>query len=154
MDAKALRLLSHGVYVLTSRSRERYGAATVSWVSQASVKPPLLTVALRPDCRVFECLAESGVAALHIVGESQQDLAQRFFLATDAGGGQINGEPIEAGSHAAPLLANLPVRLECEVERIVDTDGDHVIVILRVVETACEVQVRPLTAAEALVQYG
>ncbi|MCI3952948.1 MAG: hypothetical protein K0R53_2446, partial [Burkholderiales bacterium] len=35
-------MLSHGVYVLTSRSAERYGAATVTWVSQASFKPPLL----------------------------------------------------------------------------------------------------------------
>jgi flavin reductase (DIM6/NTAB) family NADH-FMN oxidoreductase RutF len=48
MDAKVrqktLRLLSNGVYVLTSRSEERYGAATVTWVSQVSFKPPLIVM--------------------------------------------------------------------------------------------------------------
>ena len=39
-------MLSHGVYVLTSRSEDRYGAATVTWVSQASFKPPLVMAAV------------------------------------------------------------------------------------------------------------
>ncbi len=37
MDAqtrkKTLRMLSNGVYVLTARREDRYGAATVTWVS-------------------------------------------------------------------------------------------------------------------------
>jgi flavin reductase (DIM6/NTAB) family NADH-FMN oxidoreductase RutF len=54
---KALRLLTNGMYVLTSRSGDKYGAATVTWVSQASFKPPLLMAALRKDGSVFQCLA-------------------------------------------------------------------------------------------------
>ena len=61
---KTLRLLSNGVYVLTSRSEDRYGAATVSWVSQASFKPPLIMVAVRRESNVFGCLAESRAAVL------------------------------------------------------------------------------------------
>src|SRR2546426_2177618 len=71
MDAKVrqktLRMLSNGVYVLTSRSEDRYGAATVTWVSQVSFKPPLIMAAVRRQCNVFKCLEESRVAALHIV---------------------------------------------------------------------------------------
>jgi flavin reductase (DIM6/NTAB) family NADH-FMN oxidoreductase RutF len=158
MDAKArqktLRMLSNGIYVLTSRSGERCGAATVSWVSQASFKPPLVMAALRPDCNVFRCLAESGAAALHIVGESQQDVARRFVFTTAAGDGRINGEPVEEGRTRAPLLANLPARLECQVERIVHTGGDHAIVILRVVEAQYAETVRPLTIAQSPWEYG
>ena len=58
---KALRMLSNGMYVLTSRSGESYGVATVTWVSQASFKPPLLMMAVRRDSNVYRCLAESGV---------------------------------------------------------------------------------------------
>jgi len=57
---KTLRMLSNGVYVLTSRSEGRYGAATVTWVSQASFKPPLIMAAVRRESNVFECLSESG----------------------------------------------------------------------------------------------
>src|SRR5712691_10292548 len=76
MDAKvkqkALRMLSNGVYVLTARSEDRYGAATVSWVSQASFKPPLIMAAVRKESNVFKCLAESGSVVLHILGDRQQ----------------------------------------------------------------------------------
>ncbi|HEY2981900.1 MAG TPA: flavin reductase family protein [Anaerolineales bacterium] len=68
--------------------------------------------------------------------------------------GTINGEPFAEGRTAAPVLADLPAHIECQVERIVDTDGDHAVVILRVVEAECREQVRPLTIAETPWQYG
>ena len=61
---KTMRLLSNGVYVLTSRSEERCGAATVSWVSQISFKPPLIMAAVRQNSNVYQCLEQSRVAAL------------------------------------------------------------------------------------------
>ncbi|HEV8644608.1 MAG TPA: flavin reductase family protein [Burkholderiales bacterium] len=158
MDAKVrqktLRLLSNGVYVLTSRNENRYGAATVTWVSQVSFKPPLIMVAVRRESNVFKCLADSRMAALHIVGNGQQEIARRFFFPTRANCTTINGEPFVEGKTAAPILANLPAHIECQVERIVDTDGDHAVVILRVVEAECRDQVRPLTIGETPWQYG
>ena len=44
MDRKTrkqvLRMLFNGMYIITSRSGERYGAATITWVSQASFHHP------------------------------------------------------------------------------------------------------------------
>ena len=117
VDAKArrktLRMLSNGVYVLTSRSEDRYGAATVSWVTQVSFRPPLIMVAVRRDSNVFKCLAQSRNAVLHVVGDRQQDIARRFFFPTRAGSGTINGEPFADGKTAAPVLPNLPAHIEC-----------------------------------------
>ncbi|MGH9797319.1 MAG: flavin reductase family protein, partial [Candidatus Polarisedimenticolia bacterium] len=61
-----LRLLTNGVYVITARSGGRWGAATITWVSQASFRPPLLMAAIRKESNVLACLRESGVAALHV----------------------------------------------------------------------------------------
>ena len=151
---KTLRMLSNGVYVLTSRDAERYGAATVSWVSQASFKPPLIMAAVQRESNVFKCLEASGSAVLHIVGNGQRDIAHRFFFPTHAERGTINGEPFAEGRTAAPVLANLPAHVECEVEQIVDTEGDHAVVILRVVEAEFRDGVRPLTIAETPWVYG
>jgi flavin reductase (DIM6/NTAB) family NADH-FMN oxidoreductase RutF len=151
---KTLRLISNGVYVLTSRCAERYGAATITWVSQASFKPPLIMVAVRRQSNVYQCLAQSRIAALHIVGERQQEIAHRFFFTTDAAAGKINGEPFAEGKTAAPILANLPAHMECHVDQIVDSEGDHAIVILRVVQAECAESVRPLTIAQTPWQYG
>jgi flavin reductase (DIM6/NTAB) family NADH-FMN oxidoreductase RutF len=158
MDAKVrrktLRLLSNGVYVLTSRSEDSFGAATVTWVSQVSFKPPLIMAAVRRESNVFKCLEESRFAALHIVGNGQQEIARRFFFPTVASCGAINGEPVMEGKTSAPVLASLPAHIECQVERVVDTDGDHALVILRAVEAECREQVRPLTIAETPWEYG
>lgn len=149
-----LRMLSNGVYVLTSRSGDRYGAATVTWVSQVSFRPPLVMVAVKRDSNVFQCLEHSRTAVLHIVGERQQDIAHRFFFPTHAEHGTINGEPFAEGRTAAPVLPNLPAYIEGQVARIFDTDGDHAVVILRAVEAECREQVRPLTVAETPWEYG
>ena len=37
---KTLPMLSNGLYVMTARSGHRYGAATVTWVSQVTVAAP------------------------------------------------------------------------------------------------------------------
>lgn len=151
---KTLRMLSNGVYVLTSRNEERYGAATVTWVSQVSFKPPLIMAAVRRESNVFKCLSVSRTAVLHIVGNEQQDIARTFFYPTRAECGTINGEPFAQGTTSAPVLANLPAHVECSVERILDADGDHAMVILGVIDAECGERVQPLTVADAPWEYG
>jgi flavin reductase (DIM6/NTAB) family NADH-FMN oxidoreductase RutF len=157
MDAvsrkRTLRLLSNGLYVLTSSSGVRHGAATVTWVSQASFKPPLVMAALRPDSNVFQCLSESGVAALHILDAHQQEMAQRFFAPTEASDDTINGEPFTRGLTRAPILRNAPAYVECVVRQIVRL-GDHAIVIMEVVEAKCRCSIEPLTVAASNWTYG
>jgi len=158
MDAKtrrkSLRLLTNGMYVMSSRSGDRYGAGTVTWVSQASFRPPLIMAAVRRESNVFKCLCESRVAAIHILGRHQQDLAQRFFSPTAAGNGTINGEPFTDGVTSAPILKSAPAYLEGWVRHIIDDLGDHAVVIMEVADAACRDDVRPLTIAESPWEYG
>ena len=158
MDARAkketLRLLTNGVYVLTSRNGDDYGVATVTWVSQVSFQPPLVMAALRKDGNVFRCLRESGVAALHIVGSDQQDLAQKFFSTTKESNGLLNGEPFIEGKNFAPVLKNLRAYLECKLVDTCEDYGDHAIVILEVVEAVNHGTVVPLVVSDSPWKYG
>jgi flavin reductase (DIM6/NTAB) family NADH-FMN oxidoreductase RutF len=110
--------------------------------------------AVRRESKVFQCLAESGYAVLHVVGDRQQEIARRFFFPTHTVCGTINGEAFMEGRTAAPVLPNLPAHIECELERIVDTEGDHAVVILRAIEADCRERVRPLTMADTPWKYG
>ncbi|HTS29767.1 MAG TPA: flavin reductase family protein [Bryobacteraceae bacterium] len=151
---KTLRLLSNGVYILTSRAGDQFGAATLTWVSQASFQPPLLMAAIRRDSSVFRCMAESSVAALHIVATGQVQMAQKFFKPTRAEDGEINGEPFGEGETSAPILANASAWVECRVRQVIDQGGDHDIVILQVVNAACREPLEPLTIAQSPWEYG
>jgi len=151
---KTLRLFSNGVYVVTSRDGERFGAATVTWISQASFKPPLLMAAIRRDSNVFQCLARSHVAAVHIVNSDQQAIAQKFFSPTRAEPGIINGERFQPGKTSAPILQDLGAYVECRVRRIIEDEGDHAMVILEVLEAECLAPMQPLTIRESPWEYG
>lgn len=151
---KSLRLLTNGVYVISARSGASFGAATVTWVSQASFRPPLVMAAIRTESNVFKCLRESGAAAIHVLGRDQQELAQRFFAPTSADNGTINGEPFADGVTSAPILQAAPVYVECLVRRILDDVGDHAIVIMEVADAACRADLRPMTIAESPWEYG
>lgn len=157
MDGRArkhtLRKLSNGLYVVTSASRTCHGAATVTWMSQASFVPPLVMAAIRPESNVFRCLAESGVVAVHILDSTQQEMAQRFFSPTRVVDGTINGEPFSPGLTGAPILLNALAYFECVVRQIVRL-GDHAVVIMEVVEAECRGDVSPLTVAASPWAYG
>jgi len=151
---KALRLISNGMYVMTSRCGTQYGAATVTWISQASFKPPLVMAAIRTKSNVFQCMVESRLAAIHILGCDQKDVAQKFFFPTVQGEGCINGEPFTAGTTGVPVLQNTPAHIECRVVEILNNVGDHAIVVLEVLEAECRNLTRPLTIAESPWEYG
>jgi flavin reductase (DIM6/NTAB) family NADH-FMN oxidoreductase RutF len=151
---KVLRLLTNGMYVLTSRSAKSFGAATVTWVSQASFKPPLLMVALRKDGSAFECVVESRTAVLHVLDRGQRDIAQKFFAATEESQGLLNGEPYFDGTNGAPVLENLGAYLECKALQILEKPGDHAIVVFEVLNAVLCKDVEPLTVTGSPWQYG
>ena len=151
---KILRLLTNGMYILTSRSVDRFGAATITWVSQASFKPPLLMVALRKDGSAYQCVVESRAAVLHVLGSGQQTIAQKFFAATEESEGLLNGEPYRDGSIGAPVLENLGAYLECKALEIVAQHGDHAIVVFEVLDAVLRREIEPLTVTGSPWQYG
>ena len=151
---QTLRMFSNGVYIITSRSGSHYGGATVTWVSQASFKPPLVMAAIRKDSNVFQGMNESKVTAIHLVAWNQEDVAQNFFTPTRVENGCMNIEPFRLGRTSAPILQNAPAYVECQVRHILDDVGDHAIVILEVVEAECNRGIRPLTVAESPWEYG
>jgi flavin reductase (DIM6/NTAB) family NADH-FMN oxidoreductase RutF len=151
---KVLRLLTNGMYILTSRGVNSFGAATVTWVSQASFKPPLLMIALRKDGSAFQCVVESRTAVLHVLDRRQRDIAQKFFAATEESQGLLNGEPYARGTTGAPVLENLGAYLECNALEILEKTGDHAIVVFEVLNAVLRKDVEPLTVTGSPWQYG
>ncbi|MBP7147616.1 MAG: flavin reductase [Acidobacteria bacterium] len=136
MDAKlrkdVLRKLTYGLYVVTSRDRDDVAAAGVSWLSQCSFEPPLLMLALRKDGRLLEVLRRSGKGVVHILAETQEELAKDFFGPTRHEAGRINGHPYEM-LQDLPVLPEVPLHAVVEARDWLDR-GDHAVLVAEVVE--------------------
>jgi len=114
----------------------------------------LLMVALRKDGSAFQCVVESHTAVLHVLDSGQQDIAQKFFAATEESHGRLNNEPYSEGTIGAPVLENLGAYLECKALEILEKHGDHAIVVFEVLNAVLRTDVVPLTVTGSPWQYG
>jgi flavin reductase (DIM6/NTAB) family NADH-FMN oxidoreductase RutF len=150
---KALRLLSYGLCVATSRDEAGPAAGTINWLSQTSFSPPLVMVAIRLDSGLHRAVASSRVFAIHIVGKSQKDLATAFFRGAEPSGDKLNGYTVETGQTGAPLLLAPPAWFECRVVHEV-RGGDHTIFVGEVVDAGVRSDEEALTLRETGFAYG
>jgi acyl carrier protein len=106
------------------------------------------------DSNVFACMGKSRAAAVHILGAHQEDLAKKFLSTTKLGTGMLNGEPFTDGKTNSLILQNAPAYVECTVRHIIDSGGDHGIVILEVIEAEYRMDAPPLLIAGTHWHYG
>ncbi len=129
----ALRMFTYGVYLLTVKQGDKCNASTVSWVSQASFEPPLLTVALRNGSLTQAMVEAAGQFALNLVAANQKEMAGAFFKPAEQQVGKLSGYAHEPGPQTgAPVFPDAPAWLECRVVESVNR-GDHTVVIAEVV---------------------
>ncbi|MEU6030014.1 flavin reductase family protein [Streptomyces tauricus] len=123
-----------GVAVLTCGPAERAHGVTVSTLCVASLRPPMVSVALRQGSRGLATLLSSGRFAANALSDGQAPLARRFARSDRADGWDLpDATGLWDGRSAcgAPLLRDAVGWLECRVERTVPV-GDHELVLARV----------------------
>jgi flavin reductase (DIM6/NTAB) family NADH-FMN oxidoreductase RutF len=122
----ALRMIPYGVHVLTSVDAGGAPvAATLHWVMQTSVAPPLVTVALRPDSAIYAAVRQSCRFALHMLGKD--DAAEAFAFQTRPAiveGNTLSGWGYKVSDTGLPLLHDAPAVLECTLRGVLEY-GDH-----------------------------
>lgn len=128
----ALRMIPYGIYVLTARDTDGFPhAATINWVTQTSFSPPLVTLGIKADSRVYAALKTTGKAVLNVLGKGQQGAAFAFFKPAEVQDGKLSGEPVHDASNGAPIIDSAPAAIELSLVQIVER-GDHHVVIMEV----------------------
>ena len=149
---QALRMFSYGVYVLTSENEGDYCASTITWVSQASFEPPLISVCIKGDSASYAVVKGRGEFLLHLLGEDQKDLAASFFKPTILGNGLINGQKYQLQDDL-PLLAAVPAYIKCRVLDILEK-GDHPLFLAEVIDAVINEESKPLELRKTDWSYG
>ena len=137
MDANAkkiaLRMISYGLYVMTSKTEEgKTAAATVTWVTQASFEPPLIVIGVKVDSGIYTITKKSGTFALNLLNKNQSEIAYAFFKPSKTENGKINGESYSSAITGSPILDNCPAYIECSLSEVIDI-GDHSIFVGEVI---------------------
>lgn len=136
----ALSRFASGVTVVTTQDAAKTPCGlTVSAFSSLSLDPPLVSVCINRSSSSLSAFSESGVFAVNILSEDQEQISRRFASRVPD---RFEGVDYRIGDRGAPVLEGALANLECRIVQFYD-GGDHTILIGRV-ESARITDGRPL----------
>jgi flavin reductase (DIM6/NTAB) family NADH-FMN oxidoreductase RutF len=152
----ALRLLSSGLYILTTCAADTIHAAAVSWVGQVSFQPPLVSVALRRNSHLAQAVRKGHRFALNILASDQAALAEPFLGSVTLSGGEqtLRGIAFRSGAAHCPLLTDALAWLECRLAAEPSAPGDHCLLLGEVTGAGIRRAGAPLTLWDTPWTYG
>ncbi len=126
------------VVLITSKNKEgKTNVFTVGWIGMACTKPPMITVAIRPDRLSYEYIKESGD---FVVNLPNSRMVREVDYCGVRSGKQIDkinemNFTIENGKDViAPLISECSIALECKVKSITPL-GTHDLFLAEIVNT-------------------
>jgi len=126
MDAalfrRTLGQFASGVTVVTTRDAQGHTLGlTVSAFCSVSLTPPLVLVSIDHRSDANRGLRESGLFAVSVLAEHQEDVSRRF---AEPGSTKLEGFAFESGPLGLPLVPGALAHVACRV-RSVHEEGDH-----------------------------
>lgn len=106
----AMRRLATGVAVITSSDGVASNGMTATAICSVSVEPPLVVVVINCASRSNALIRQSGVFAINLLGEDQQDLALRFAASSNK---SFDDTAHRIGPTGCPILEGCVAVLEC-----------------------------------------
>jgi flavin reductase (DIM6/NTAB) family NADH-FMN oxidoreductase RutF len=150
---KALRRFSYGLYIVTAADQDTAVGGTITWVTQASFKPPMVMLGIQQESSLRRVIAASGAFAVHVVARGQLAMARCFMKGASRHGRTLNRYPFEDGVTGAPVLKDASAWLECRVLEEIRR-GDHSIFVAEVVAAGVKSDEEPLPLRETGLSYG
>ncbi len=133
MQDVAFAALVHGVYVVTTRTKDTINGMTAAWVSQVSLNPLLLMASIAPPRYTHALILESRVFAINVLTRDQVDLGKRFGYKSGRKVDKFAGLEHITAKTGAPILPQAYAYFDL---RLVDTfsAGDHTLFVGEVLD--------------------
>ena len=112
---RAMRHWVTGVAIVTSRMGDVEHGMTVNSFISISIEPPLVTVTMNNDTRTHQLVTGSGVFAVTVLSQPQQDLAERFAGRLEPGIDRMASVETFALATGAPLIRGGLAYIDCQV---------------------------------------
>ena len=132
------------VVLITSQNSEgKANVFTVGWIGTACTKPPMVTVAIRPERLSYDYIKESGEFVVNLPPSS---MVKKVDYCGVVSGRKIDkikemGLQLEESQKVkAPSLAQCPVNIECKVRSITPL-GTHDLFLAEVVSVSVDEEI-------------
>ena len=125
---RALGRLSNGLYIITAQKGDVSSAMLASWVTQASLEPLGVAIAVAKDRAIASLLQVDDRFVLNVLEEGRyQALMKHFIKRFPPGADRFAGIKTHRASNGSPILADALAYTECVVTSRLEC-SDHWIV--------------------------
>ncbi len=125
---KALGRISNGLYIITAKKGEIKSAMVASWVTQASLTPLGIAIAVAKDRAIESFLHIGDRFVLNVLEEGNyQNLIRHFLKRFPPGADRFEGIKTVPAANGSPIIAESLAYIECEVSSRMEC-SDHWIV--------------------------
>ncbi|MGV2828523.1 diflavin flavoprotein [Myxosarcina sp. GI1(2024)] len=125
---KALGRISNGLYIITAQKGEISSAMVASWVTQASLSPLGIAIAVAKDRAIESFLHIGDRFVLNVLEEGNyQHLIKHFLKRFPPGADRFAGVKTVPANNGSPIIAESLAYIECQVESRLEC-SDHWIV--------------------------
>ena len=125
---KALGRISNGLYIITAKKSEIESAMVASWVTQASLTPLGIAIAVAKDRAIESFLHIGDRFVLNVLEEGNyQHLIRHFLKRFPPGADRFEGIKTVPAANGSPIIAESLAYIECEVKSRMEC-SDHWIV--------------------------
>ena len=123
---EALHRLPYGFYSITSRRGDEVNAMVGNWLTQVSFEPRLVMFALSKIAYTHEVVAAGGVFAVNIFNKEDDGVVRQLTKARAKKPDKMDGVAWTPGpTTGCPVLEGAAAVIECRVTHLIDTGGDH-----------------------------
>ena len=145
---EALKMMPYGFYAISSRNEEEQNVMVANWVMQSSFEPRQVVAGIQKTSFSHGILEKDGSFVIHLFHKENSDAIRPFTKGRAKNPEKFaNAEYTPGPVTGAPVLAGAAGYIECRVLQILDTGGDHSLVVGEVVGGAV---LREMDASEAL----
>jgi flavin reductase (DIM6/NTAB) family NADH-FMN oxidoreductase RutF len=156
VEADALRMMTYGAYVVGAADGDEVAAATVAWVSQASLtSPPRVLAVVQKRSHTHALILRSRRFSINLLSVHQAEIARAFLHPTEVGDQTLNGHRYRVERTGAPILEDAPAWVEVELEHVADA-SDHDVCLGRIVHAGVITAIteRPLMLRDLGLTYA
>ena len=141
---RALRLLTYGVYVVSTAGDGRQEAFLTPWLTQVSLQPPTVALSVRRDTPAGELLLGGAPFAISVLRAGQKELAEAFRAPAE-GNGALRGHAAAEAGNGCPYLAEALAVIECDPAGTLDTGRGYTLALGAITSATILSEGQPLT---------
>lgn len=149
---QAMFKITHGLYILTSKSGEKINGQCLDALMQVTNAPARVAIGVNKRSLTHEMIMESGFFTVNVINKCEDccvDMIRHYGFQTGRKVDKFANEKYELGNNGAPILSDALAFYECIVDKKITQDlGTHSLFVGTVERAGAKDAGEPLTYNE------